>query len=328
MLLPGYLAVQVFYVISGFYMALIYNEKYLKAARPKYLFYTNRLLRIYPVYFLVILMVIGLSILFGFWLGSFGKLQYYIDAYRANDASLFGLIVVGITNITLVGQDIVSFFKLTSEGKFGFLGLQSEMQLQEFLLIPIAWTVAVELFFYALAPFIVGRKILHVVLCVIAVLLLRLVLFTIADVNGDFDIYRFAPTELIWFLLGVLSYRLGTMNYLPSPKYGVYFWMALVSALLLYPFHQLAWMIFCVVFVCMPAIFHAVSLTSYDRYLGELTYPLYIGHMFFLMIVSANRFPKAYGTAVPLFLLSLAFSVGSHHFIQKRLERFRASRLR
>lgn len=53
-ILPGYLAVQVFYVISGFYMALIYCEKYSNTERPVFYFYSNRILRLYPLYLAVI----------------------------------------------------------------------------------------------------------------------------------------------------------------------------------------------------------------------------------------------------------------------------------
>src|ERR1700681_3104577 len=48
-LLPGTLAVQVFFAISGFYMSLILTGKY----RDSKTFYFNRFLRLYPAYFVV-----------------------------------------------------------------------------------------------------------------------------------------------------------------------------------------------------------------------------------------------------------------------------------
>jgi len=49
----GSIAVQTFYIISGFYMALILNEKY--TGKKSYsLFITNRFLRLYPVYWIVL----------------------------------------------------------------------------------------------------------------------------------------------------------------------------------------------------------------------------------------------------------------------------------
>ena len=46
----GFDAVKIFFVISGFYMALILNEKYLLKTDSYKLFITNRILRLYPLY--------------------------------------------------------------------------------------------------------------------------------------------------------------------------------------------------------------------------------------------------------------------------------------
>lgn len=45
----GSTAVQAFYIISGFYMSLILSEKYVGANGGYSLFFTNRLLRLFPV---------------------------------------------------------------------------------------------------------------------------------------------------------------------------------------------------------------------------------------------------------------------------------------
>ena len=50
-------AVQTFYMISGFYMAMILTEKY-RGPGSYRLFLTNRFLRIYPIYWITV----GLSI--------------------------------------------------------------------------------------------------------------------------------------------------------------------------------------------------------------------------------------------------------------------------
>jgi len=48
------IAVQSFYVISGFYMALVLNEKY--GPGSYWLFVSNRLLRLWPAYFVVLVL--------------------------------------------------------------------------------------------------------------------------------------------------------------------------------------------------------------------------------------------------------------------------------
>jgi peptidoglycan/LPS O-acetylase OafA/YrhL len=48
-LIPGPLAVEVFFAISGFYMSLILTGKY----HDRTTFYVNRFLRLYPTYLIV-----------------------------------------------------------------------------------------------------------------------------------------------------------------------------------------------------------------------------------------------------------------------------------
>lgn len=57
------LAVELFYVISGFYMALILNEKYVSPKNVYKLFITNRLLKLYPAYWFILILMIGMSVL-------------------------------------------------------------------------------------------------------------------------------------------------------------------------------------------------------------------------------------------------------------------------
>ena len=58
----GQIAVQAFYIISGFYMALILNEKYIGINNSYKLFISNRFLRIYPIYWIVFIITIIASI--------------------------------------------------------------------------------------------------------------------------------------------------------------------------------------------------------------------------------------------------------------------------
>ena len=50
----GHQAVRLFYMISGFYMALILDRKYPATGEGIWLFYSNRALRIFPIYWLVL----------------------------------------------------------------------------------------------------------------------------------------------------------------------------------------------------------------------------------------------------------------------------------
>jgi peptidoglycan/LPS O-acetylase OafA/YrhL len=327
-LLPGSLAVQCFYIISGFYMAFIFNEKYTLLSRPLFHFFSNRILRIYPLYLLIILMTLALSLVFGISLNDFGKLQFYSNELNQVPQSAGSLLVLFLSNITLIGQDVVTFFSLNSHGGLYFNGLQSEITLQEYLLIPIAWTISVELFFYFLTPWIAKRKVFFVLGALCAVIALRAALFFFFNVSGEFAIYRFAPTELFWFLLGIVGYKIDFLKGKVAQAMSVFLFFLMITVFFTYRFFQIDWIVLILIFLTTPAIFYKFFRNKIDRYLGELTYPLYISHYFFLLIVSANRFPKNWGIGIPLFLMTVAFSVVVHRYFVRPIDRWREKRLR
>lgn len=326
-IVPGYLAVQSFYIISGFYMAMVYVEKYSVTANPIANFYSNRFLRLYPLYLLTVVLTILLSLFFGLWLGSYGKLEYYFQAYNKQPDSLGALLTVLFFNITLIGQDVLTFFNINQSGDFYFLGLGTNIQLQELLFIPIAWTVSVELLFYLVTPFVANKKVKLLLLLLGIVMLLRLLLFLAFDVRTGFPIYRFAPTEFFWFLLGILSYKISKMHWYPRKIAGTPAVIIWIAALFSYKFYQVDWIIFGMTFLFTPIVFDAFSKSKTDRYLGDLSYPLYISHLLFLMIVTANSFPKQFGLGAPLFLITLIFSVLVYEFFLKPIDRWRSKRM-
>ena len=60
-LVPGDTAVQTFYAISGFYMALVLNEKYRPESSSYFLFISNRFLRLFPIYATVLALTLLLA---------------------------------------------------------------------------------------------------------------------------------------------------------------------------------------------------------------------------------------------------------------------------
>ncbi|MDE2026612.1 MAG: acyltransferase, partial [Patescibacteria group bacterium] len=137
------LAVQAFFVISGFYMTLILKEKYINKNGSYFLFISNRFLRIYPTYWLILLITIGLSY-FWFYSGQQSEFGYYQQFYHYSKNSLFLY-----ANPLDILRDITLLFR------FDYLQLNDD--LHQYLLLGQAWTLVVELLFYAIAPFIVKR---------------------------------------------------------------------------------------------------------------------------------------------------------------------------
>jgi peptidoglycan/LPS O-acetylase OafA/YrhL len=78
-LLGADIAVRSFFIVSGFYMGLILNEKYIKKRASYWLFLSNRLLRIYPLY-LVTLLIISLFTIY--WLQT-GQEKFFVLFLRS-----------------------------------------------------------------------------------------------------------------------------------------------------------------------------------------------------------------------------------------------------
>jgi peptidoglycan/LPS O-acetylase OafA/YrhL len=99
-------AVQAFYIISGFYMAMILTEKYARKESYK-LFITNRFLRLYPIYWIVLLGTVLMSIV---QTSGNGKLDMYFQYY--DFMNLGSILFLIFTNILIFFQDIVMFLGL------------------------------------------------------------------------------------------------------------------------------------------------------------------------------------------------------------------------
>jgi peptidoglycan/LPS O-acetylase OafA/YrhL len=133
-MIPGTLAVQAFYVISGFYMALVLSTKYSGRAAD---FYAARALRIFPIYWIVLAATIALN-------GApFAEL---------NDAST---VLIGGANLLLFGQDALRYMQVDASGALSLDLALSDANTYKFMPVPQAWTLALELEFYVLAPLLV-----------------------------------------------------------------------------------------------------------------------------------------------------------------------------
>ncbi|MDX2304308.1 MAG: acyltransferase [Microscillaceae bacterium] len=328
-MMEGFIAVQAFYIVSGFYMTLILNEKYIGKKSSYWLFISNRYLRLYPIYFVIVLMTILLSLLYGFLLNDFGKLSYYLnDIYSMKP---FTLLVLLFSNLTLIGQDILSFTSYQeTQGTLHFADLYELPTIYSFMFISIAWTVSLELNFYLIAPFVVRKSILRPLLVLMISILIR-ILFYQWGYDRDPWIYRFFPTEVLFFMLGSLSYHL----YKNIPErirhlHKIFFVLLIIFTLSFYYLPTYYVKIFTYYFLVMlgiPFLFKLTKNHPIDRYIGELSYPIYLVHPLVLMITLANRFPKLESLGTTTLILTLIMAILLHELIAKPLEKYRQSRI-
>ena len=333
-------AVQSFYMISGFYMALILTEKY-RGPGSYRLFLTNRLLRLYPMYWVVAIASLAVWLIAS---AAFGKPGPLAAGHDLNwPAHLF----VRLTDVFIVGQDLTLFLGVDSDG--GLYWTKSfratpPPYVWQFVLVPPAWSLSIEILFYLIAPFLVRRSTPIIALVMVASLGLRGYIYFGLDLNEDPWIYRFFPTELAFFLAGSLAYRvyrwlltqrpprslalaitafylLVTLSYqfLPNPEFLGVFGK-------LWPFHALTWLV-------IPWLFLTSQQSRVDRYIGELSYPLYIVHFWVLWVIPTGwRFagvPSESGwVSLTVWLGAVICAIGLHHLVGVPLERYRQARVR
>lgn len=334
-LVGGQIAVQSFYIISGFYMTLILNEKYVGANNSYKLFISNRLLRLYPIYWTVLLLTILYSIGLYFYTNGndMGSLSYYADYWQ--HIGVTGFIFLVFTNIFLFLQDTIMFLGLdTHTGNFFFTSnfIETSPPLYKFLLIPQAWTIGVEIAFYLIAPFLVRKK-LKVIIPLIAIsLLLRIILIFHFGYKHDPWTYRFFPTELVFFLLGIIAYhvykRLQKIEL--KDTHLKLIWGGVIAFTLVYGFlpTQIKGLVYLTAFfLALPFVFILTKSWKKDTYIGELSYPIYISHMFVLIMIEALNIPLPGGLGLTVSLLTVLLSILLNNVVAKRIERIRQKRL-
>lgn len=266
------MAVTGFFVISGFYMSLILQEKYIQKHSYK-LFVTNRLLRIYPTYWLVLLLTLFVNILVSF--------HVPLHFFYTNPFDF-------VRDITLLVR--TDYFEL-NPNKF-----------QVFTIGP-AWTLVLELLFYFVAPFIV-KSTKKIILFMTLSVCFRYFLYHFAMANNIQPSVRFFPVELVFFLLGALSYKI----YHALGKYKVntiflfsvaslFFIFSFLYSYLPFDFAFGRWanmkenIYIIVLFLVIPCWFLLSKKSKIDKALGDLSYPVYLSHT--LVIFAATVYIRS-----------------------------------
>jgi peptidoglycan/LPS O-acetylase OafA/YrhL len=336
-LMPGAIAVQAFYIISGFYMALVLNEKYVAQAHAYRLFITNRLLRLYPIYWAVLALSVGSSVA-GYWLtGNPFKLSAYLDALPYLQPG--ALAYLALTNLVVVGQDAVFFMGLNPHT--GRLFFAPDFHLTNppvymFMFLPQAWTLGVEILFYLVAPLLVRRRAGVLALFALGSLGIRLALYR-AGLYADPWSYRFFPSEIMFFLVGALCYRayLVLNGRVLTPAVLRLVLLATLGFVLSYHFLPTELpkrLVFYLSFaLAVPFLFILTRKNRFDYHLGELSYPVYISHMFTGALVKYALDKLHLSDAwfgLTLVVVTLLFSLLLVRFIAEPVERYRQRRVR
>lgn len=295
----------------------------------------------YPPYWIVcilILLVTGVSYLYS---GNYFTLEAYFQSFPNIDVKALCLLL--FSNATLLFQDLLMFLGLNAEtGQLYFArdlaSTPSNEMVHSFLLIPPAWSISLEIMFYLIAPFLVKRK--NYVLFVL--IGLSFSIRAILHFNGfkyDPWNYRFFPSELMFFLLGILAYRIYKVviswDKLQARLlvFARIVYATVIVSILAYPYlpNFYKYPLFLIgFFISLPFIFLLSKRWIFDRQIGELSYPLYIAHIFVLSIITrlqANLGLPNDWIGELCFGFTLCLAVAINELVLKKIEQFRQSRV-
>lgn len=323
--LGGALAVQSFFIISGFYMALVLDGKYKDVS----LFYSNRLLRLFPTY--IVACVLAALTTWVFNASPTASPEIFATLF-SNPVTA---IVLVLTNIFMLGQELLFWFTFDPAGNLvfdasGAVPNETVTMGWQGLLVPQSWSLSMELMFYAIAPFLARAGWKWILGIAIASIGLRLAGGFIDGVDYHLWQGRFFPTALFLFLLGMLAHKtLPLVAKLPT-------WLGYAAAAALLVFIATApllnldplkgrWVVYAVVTPLIPFAFNAFKDIAWDRWIGDLSYPMYLSQLMVIGLVVTYAPP--FGLWVAIFG-TIALSALLLILIEHPLDRWRQRRLR
>ena len=246
-----------FYIVSGFLMSYVLDTKYPRTEAGTYQFYKSRFLRIYPLWWAML--VFSTVTVSAAWLH-----QSPLGIFSA---------------IFLFGSDWLVPFAHYPEQYFGFFPFRTE----------IGWTLGAEMTFYLLAPWLLRSDRLALAVLVGSLAVRVVVFFVVGPQAPSFALYIiwsyfFLPSTIMFFMLGHLARRvpyIGTAG--PWPSFAIF-----IAAVWFvsrtgwppdrdwFPINDYAAVVLFA--LALPGIFEATKNNRVSNWLGDLTYPLYLTH--------------------------------------------------
>lgn len=211
-----------------------------------------------------------------------------------------------------------------------FFWTESRQLLSVFPLQP-AWSLSVELCFYALAPVLV-RSPVKIIAVVLAAFTLRWCAFRY-NFGADPYSYRFFPIEIGTFMLGALSYYLyrATVRWPQrlAPVAGglvcglvIMFGFLPQTKLIAVMFEDRELLFYGAMVLLLPFAFRFTAKHSWDRLAGEISFPLYLSH-WVVVLVLGSMMDRTALFGIAALLLSLFCAALTYWLVDRPLDRYR-----
>jgi peptidoglycan/LPS O-acetylase OafA/YrhL len=270
-------AVMVFFIISGFYMALVMDGPYRN--KPKAAFYLSRAARIYPAYWISLVFAAAVAFYVSGWeaFAPFWSLAWHQKIYAA------------FSNLFIFGFELSYFFCLAPAGTDQCLPVNVVM------LNSPAWSISVEMMFYLLAPWLVRDLRGSAVLAAIGMAwnfaapymdidTIRSVLGNSPHTSETALKYYALPSSFLFFGAGAFAYHFIYKRHIlvQNRPSSALLYLAVVGATGVFALTVsplMAWWQMLAFAVGVPALFSLTRLNGLDRTIGELSYPIYILHL-------------------------------------------------
>jgi peptidoglycan/LPS O-acetylase OafA/YrhL len=314
-------SVPIFFVISGFYMAMVISGPYRN--KPVGAFYLSRIARLYPAYLI--------SIVTAFWALLAATGLTFLDPLFS--MPLHQQLYVVLSNVLILGQELVYLFPLSNAAT------GQQFSLDNITLNPPAWSISVELIFYFLAPLAVRSLRSSAVflgvgaLYAAAIPLIDLdalrqwlgnpILFSLPTLN-----YYMFPASFLMFGGGAVAYHLiyeqAILGHGGRPSAASY-WIAVVATAFIAKFCAplVAWWQILAFVIAVPALFALTRDNKLDRTVGELSYPVYIMHFPVLIILKTTGIPSWLGIGTATALATLAVGGAVFWLVDRPVDRWR-----
>lgn len=308
-LLPADVAVNCFFILSGFYMSLGLNEKY-KDRSHNSEFYIGRVWRLWPTYLMSIAILIPTGLI-QYWFSMVAQLPFEIAS---------GVV---FSNLTMVGVDLLCHFSfINGEMVFSEFGVDPHHNGVNFILNLPAWSLSIEIMFYLIAPFVVRSFKRSVIFIAIGLTYCAYLRYSNASWTSTNRVDLYFPYAMTFFGMGMIGYWLSKtckiLTYTNILQYSAFIAVTLLSL----PLNIILAIVYLTIAIMSWKLFEFTKRNKLDILLGELAYPIYILQIPVFVFVRWNGLVEA--NKLSYFLATLFAAIFTLFIVERPIDRFRA----